>query len=61
MIGRSGERGSGISVLAVRHDDDDDDWFTPGKMINQLYFSQFNLACRLFAYSLNVKQFYLTF
>ena len=26
MIGRSGERGSGISVLAARHDDDDDDW-----------------------------------
>ena len=25
MIGRSGERGSGISVLAARHDDDDDD------------------------------------
>ena len=24
MIGRSGERGSGISVLVVRHDDDDD-------------------------------------
>ena len=24
-IGRSGERGSGISVLGVRHDDDDDD------------------------------------
>ena len=24
MIGRSGKRGSGISVLAVRHDDDDD-------------------------------------
>ena len=24
-IGKSGERGSGISVLAVRHDDDDDD------------------------------------
>ena len=23
-IGRSGERGSGISVLAARHDDDDD-------------------------------------
>ena len=23
--GRSGERGSGISVLAARHDDDDDD------------------------------------
>ena len=27
-IGRSGERGSGISVLPARHDDDDDDdWF----------------------------------
>ena len=25
VIGRSGERGSGISVLAARHDDDDDD------------------------------------
>ena len=25
MIGRSGERGSGISVLPARHDDDDDD------------------------------------
>ena len=25
MIGRSGERGSGISLLAARHDDDDDD------------------------------------
>ena len=25
MIGRSGDRGSGISVLAARHDDDDDD------------------------------------
>ena len=26
MIGRRGERGSGISVLAARHDDDDDCW-----------------------------------
>ena len=25
MIGRSGERGSVISVLAARHDDDEDD------------------------------------
>ena len=25
MIGKSGERGSGISVLAARDDDDDDD------------------------------------
>ncbi len=28
MIGRSGERGSGISVLPARHDDDDDDDFS---------------------------------
>ena len=26
MIGKSGERGSGISVLPARHDDDDDDF-----------------------------------
>ena len=25
MIGRNGERGSGISALVARHDDDDDD------------------------------------
>ena len=29
MIGRSGERGSGISVPATRHDDDDDDKTAP--------------------------------
>ena len=28
MIGRSGESGSGISVLAAGHDDDDDDFHT---------------------------------
>ena len=27
MIGRRGERGSGISVLAARHDDDDDCYY----------------------------------
>ena len=27
-IGRSGERGSGISMLAAQHDDDDDDLFS---------------------------------
>ena len=32
MIGRSGERGSGISVLAARHDDDDDDVLTNAKI-----------------------------
>ena len=36
MIGRSGERGSGISVLAARHDDDDDDF------INRFQFSWFD-------------------
>ena len=33
MIGRSGERGSGISVLAARHDDDDDDLFLNSQFI----------------------------
>ena len=35
MIGRSGERGSGISVLVARHDDDDDD-FTQGCVMTSL-------------------------
>ncbi len=38
MIGRSGERGSGISVLAARlddDDDDDDDCYTSYRMIDQ--------------------------
>ena len=30
MIGRNGERGSGISALAARHDDDDDKWAKHG-------------------------------
>ena len=30
MIGRSGERESGISVLAARDDDDDDDDYRKG-------------------------------
>ena len=29
MIGRRGERGSGISVLAAQHHDDDDDDMDP--------------------------------
>ena len=37
MIGRSGERGSGISMLAARHDDDDDDDdITPKLKVNRL-------------------------
>ena len=34
-IGRSGERGSGISVLAARHDDDDDDSYGLPPMAGQ--------------------------
>ena len=40
MIERSGERGSGISVLAARHDDDDDcyqTWFTKFIEPNETY------------------------
>ena len=33
MIGRRGERGSGISVLVARHDDDDNDIFFEKKTI----------------------------
>ena len=33
MIGRSGVRGSGISVLVARHDDDDDDDYIPWRKI----------------------------
>ena len=34
MIGRSGERGSGISVLATRHDDDDDKYNIGKRVLN---------------------------
>ena len=39
MIGRSGERGSGISVLAAWHDDDDDD---EAKLINERHLAWYN-------------------
>ena len=62
MIGRSGERGSGISVLAIRHDDDDDDdddddWCKSNesniflencRFIIQIYCSMFRLHTILF-------------
>ena len=48
MIGRSGERWSGISVLVARHDDDDDDdtcsW-------NNMYISSCWDTCILFSLS----------
>ena len=37
MIGRSGERGSGISVLAARHDDDDDDDYIYSPVLKNSY------------------------
>ena len=38
MIGRSGERGSVISVLAARHDDDDDDdMYKPTSLLKYMY------------------------
>ena len=33
MIGRRGQRGSGISVLAAQHDDDDDDDLLSSKLL----------------------------
>ena len=37
MIGKSGERGSGISALAARHDDDDDDDDRKNKFTNPIF------------------------
>ena len=36
MIGRNGERGSGISALAARHDDDDDDLSGTGQKLKRV-------------------------
>ena len=38
MIGRRGERGSGISVLATRNDDDDDDYDNDQLKLSLKYF-----------------------
>ena len=48
MIGRSGERGSGISVLAAWHDDDDDDSYWK-ENIETIYV----IVCRLFVFDKN--------
>ena len=42
MIGRRGERGSGISVLAARHDDDDD--IFPKSKVNVIARLEFELV-----------------
>ena len=46
MIGRSGERGSGISVLAARHDDDDDDI----KYIYMMLYLQLRICICIYIY-----------
>ena len=43
MIGRRGERGSGISMLAAGHDDDDDDWYVTVVYLIELIFSWLKL------------------
>ena len=45
-IGRSGERGSGISVLAARHDDDDDS-YSIQIIPKHIYFSPVGWGCRV--------------
>ena len=47
MIGRHGEKGSGISVLAARHDDDDD------AMVTYLYDNELFLLHKYWPYSLS--------
>ena len=52
MIGKSGERGSGISVLAARHDDDYDDNKALPLKFGQLYINSLPLGnvkcCKIF-------------
>ena len=42
MIGRNGERGSGISALAARHDDDDDEGSIYGSNKGKVKLSPFS-------------------
>ena len=55
MIGRSGERGSGISVLAARHDDDDDifimDVLNIPSRVNELILSFLQFIYCIFGYT----------
>ena len=44
MIGRSGVRGSGISVIAARHDDEDDDSdFIVGHFLTKFDYTSLNV------------------
>ncbi len=56
MIGRNGERGSGISALAARHDDDDDDKYRfclHSVKCQNSSISNYSVLCK---YSFNVKK-----
>ena len=46
-IGKSGERGSGISVLPARHDDDDDDINNPAILTETMLVILFILISNL--------------
>ena len=50
MIGRCGERGSGISVLAARHDDDDEQYLKPFycPQTNERWFVEVSVVFDLF-------------
>ena len=62
-IGRSGERGSGISVLAARHDDDDDDNIYPIFFISIMFcwhlFHSVYLSINLSAYISNFPSLHI--
>ena len=48
-IGRSGERGSGISVLPARYDDDDEFWLLPSHLPLFLFLDrQFGICLEIF-------------
>ena len=51
-IGRSGERGSGISVLAAWHDDDDDTWKISNNLIIWYHFPKYS-SLFIYTYSYN--------
>ena len=61
-IGKSGERGSGISVLPARHNDDDDDFYMMFMkfIYGRHYF--YKILCRKFLenHTLNILQIYLS-
>ena len=57
-IGKSGERGSGISVLPARHDDDDDNFEYKNLSIQLHFFSKFNLSN--FCACVGLHNWYLT-